>query len=79
MEKGKISPEHIANRDKLHLDNYLECPIDKMVCTTLIMCKKCETIFCPECIEDLKKRSYVCPMHCNPIELIKRDRTIIRQ
>jgi hypothetical protein len=79
MENNKISPDEIANRDELHLDNYLECPIDNMVSVNPIMCKKCETIFCPDCIEDWKKRSNVCPMRCSPMELIKTDKTIIRQ
>jgi hypothetical protein len=76
---NKISPDDIANKEELCLEGYLECPIDNMVSLNPLMCKKCETIFCPNCIEDWKKRSNVCPMRCNPIELIKTDKTIIRQ
>jgi hypothetical protein len=79
MENNKISPDDIANKEELCLEGYLECPIDNMVSLNPLMCKKCETVFCPNCIEDWKKRSNVCPMRCNPIELIKTDKSIIRQ
>lgn len=80
MDKDKkLSVDEIANLDELYLLTYLECPIDNMISLNPLMCKKCETIFCSDCIEDWKKRSNVCPMRCNPIQLISTEKTIVRQ
>lgn len=75
----KVTTEEIANLDEVQLASYLECPIDSMISMNPLMCKKCETIFCQDCIENWKKKSNVCPMRCNPIELIPIERTVMKQ
>jgi len=74
----KISIDDIVNTDELPLINYLECPIDNSISMTPLMCKKCETCFCQDCIETWKKKSNICPMRCNPMELINIDKTILK-
>jgi hypothetical protein len=75
----KISIDDVVNQDELPLINYLECPIDNLISMAPVMCRKCETCFCQDCIENWKKKSNVCPMRCNPIELINIDKTILKQ
>jgi hypothetical protein len=75
----KISIDDIVNTDELPLINYLECPIDNLISMTPVMCKKCETCFCLDCIETWKKKSNICPMRCNPMELMNIDKTILKQ
>lgn len=74
----KLLIEDIANPEEIQLLSNLECPIDNMISINSFMCKKCETIFCQDCIENWKNKSKVCPMRCNPIELISVDKTIIK-
>lgn len=75
----KLAIEDVANPEEISLLAHLECPIDNSVCTTPVMCKKCETVFCPDCIDNWKKKSNTCPMRCTPIELIQTDKTIVHQ
>jgi hypothetical protein len=74
----KVSLDDIVNQNELPLINSLECPIDSMVPLNPMMCKTCETIFCPDCIESWMKRSKVCPMRCNPLEVITIDRHVLK-
>jgi hypothetical protein len=74
----KVSIDDIVNQNELPLVSYLECPIDSMVPLNPLMCKNCETIFCPDCIESWKKRSTICPMRCNPMEIITIDRHVLK-
>jgi len=76
---NKISIDDVVNTNELPLVHYLECPIDNMISMAPIMCKKCETCFCQDCIENWKKKSNVCPMRCNPIELMPVEKTILKQ
>jgi hypothetical protein len=75
----KISIDDIVNQEELPLLNYLECPIDNLISLAPVMCKKCETCFCQDCIDNWKKKSNICPMRCNPMELITIDKTILKQ
>jgi hypothetical protein len=47
----KLNPEEIVNMDEIPLGEMLECPIDGMISLNPIICKKCETVFCIDCIE----------------------------
>ena len=75
----KLSIEDIVNRDEIPLVETLECPIDSMISLTPVICKKCETVYCTDCINSWKKKSSECPMRCKPIELIECDKTIFKQ
>lgn len=79
--REKITPEEIVNPKDIPLIRNIECPIDNMVPLEdyAVVCKKCETIFCKDCIDIWKKSSRVCPMRCSPMELIKVEHTIIGQ
>ncbi len=74
----KLNPEDIMNLDEIPLGEMLECPIDGMISLNPIICKKCETVFCIDCIESWKKKSKDCPMRCNPLETIDYSKTILK-
>lgn len=75
----KISIDDIVNQEELPLINYLECPIDNLISLNPVMCRKCETCFCQDCIDNWKQRSNICPLRCDPIELMNIDKTILKQ
>lgn len=82
-DKKKISIDEIVNHKEITLIRSLECPIDNMVPleNQAVVCKKCETIYCEDCINVWKKTSNICPMRCSPMEFIKVDqaKTIVGQ
>jgi len=75
----KINVEDVANPKEISLLNQLECPIDYQISFNPIVCVKCETIFCQNCIDDWKKKSNVCPVRCSPFEVYNPGESIIRQ
>jgi hypothetical protein len=75
----KISPDDVANIDEIFLIQDLECSIDGSVPLNPVMCKKCENIFCKDCIDTWKQKSSACPMRCQPMELVSTDKSIIKQ
>lgn len=80
-ERTKITLEEIVNPKEIQLLRSIECPIDNMVPLEnhAVVCKKCETIYCKDCIEVWKKNSNICPMRCSPMELIRVEITIVGQ
>lgn len=67
----KLSTDEIANIHEIPLINHLECPIDSMISLNPVICDKCETLFCPDCVDTWKKRSNTCPMcKTTPFETI---------
>ena len=81
MSSHKLQIEEIVNPKEILLLRSLECPIDNMVPmeNSAIVCKKCETVYCKDCIEKWKNTSNICPMRCSPMELIPIERTILAQ
>jgi hypothetical protein len=81
IDKHKIPLEEIVNPKEIMLIRSIECPIDNMVPLEhfAVVCKKCETVYCKDCIEVWKKNSNICPMRCSPMQLIKVDLTIVGQ
>lgn len=75
----KIQLDDIANQNEILLLRYIECPIDNMIPlkSCAVVCKKCETVYCKNCIDAWKKTSNICPMRCSPMELIEVENTII--
>ena len=76
--ESKLNIDEIANLNELPLAQMLECPIDGMVSLTPVICKKCETVFCNDCVQQWKKKSSDCPMRCKPMEIIDYDKTILK-
>lgn len=74
----KISIDDVSNPRDILLLTSLECPIDNSISLKPVLCKKCETVYCTDCIEEWKKKSSNCPMRCNPIELIEIDKTVLK-
>lgn len=77
--ENKLSKDDIVNLHEIPLAEMLECPIDGMISLTPVLCKKCETVFCNDCITSWMKRSSECPMRCKPMETIAFDKTILKQ
>ena len=80
-EKTKISVDEIVNQKDIILIRSIECPIDNMVPLENYaeICKKCQTVYCMDCIQVWKKTSNICPMRCSPMQLIKVQDTIVAQ
>ena len=52
----KIDPDRIYNTNDISLN--LECAIDLLVPLNPVKCNICESLYCPDCIKDIKK----CPL-----------------
>ena len=76
---SKIQIDEIANLDEIMLERIIECPIDNMVPLNPVICRKCETVFCKDCLESWKRTSNMCPMRCQPMEIINSEKTIVNQ
>lgn len=77
----KLQLEEILNQNEISLLRNIECPIDNMIPleNNAVVCKKCETVYCKDCIESWKKTNNICPMRCQPMELIPIEKTILVQ
>ena len=80
-ERTKISIDEIVNQKDIILIRSIECPIDNMVPLEAHaeLCKKCQTLYCVDCIQVWQKTSNICPMRCSPMHLIKVQGTIVGQ
>ena len=77
---NKTQIEEIVNPEEIMLISNIQCPIDHAVpLENAVVCKKCETIYCKDCIEEWKKTQNNCPMRCGPIEFISVEKTILAQ
>ena len=77
MER-KLNREEIANEAQLPLLDSLECSIDMMISLNPYICKKCENVFCQECLSSWKKKSGDCPMRCSPFETTSLENTVLK-
>ena len=75
----KINIDDIANPQEINLLQHLECTIDYKISLTPVICTKCETIFCKNCMEDWKKKSNTCPMRCTPLQLYSPGEGLVKQ
>lgn len=80
-QSKKLQLEEILNQNEISLLRNIECPIDNMIPleNNAVVCKKCETVYCKDCIESWKKTNNICPMRCQPMELIPIEKTILIQ
>lgn len=76
---SKLQIEEIINPHEITLIRNIECPIDNMVPldNLAVVCKKCETVYCKDCIDVWKRTNNICPMRCTPMELIPVEKTIL--
>jgi len=80
MNHYKLQIEEVSNPKEVVLLRSLECPIDNMIpLDQAVVCKKCETIYCQDCIDKWKKTNNICPMRCSPMELSDFRNTILAQ
>lgn len=75
----KIEKTDVANIEDIPLIDNLVCPIDSMIPFHPLMCSKCQTIFCEDCLEKWNERSKACPLRCKPFVAIPVDSLIIHQ
>jgi hypothetical protein len=75
----KLQLEDIVNPQEILLLRSIECPIDNMIPldSLAVVCKKCETVYCKDCIDVWKRTNNICPMRCQPMELIPVEKTIL--
>jgi hypothetical protein len=77
MER-KLNREEIANPEEIPLLDDLECTIDMMISLNPYICRKCENVFCRECIGNWTKKSSNCPMRCNPFDYTSIEKSILK-
>jgi len=73
----KLNREEIANPDEIPLLDDLECTIDMMISLSPYSCRKCENLFCQECVKSWTKKSVVCPMRCSPFKYGPLENSIL--
>jgi hypothetical protein len=62
-----------GNEDFLEL---VRCKICLLISLHPVTCKKCESVFCKQCIENWKKQKNTCPLRCTPLEIKEENRII---
>lgn len=77
----KISNEDVANTKEILLIRNLECPICNMIPLEQqsYVCKKCETLYCKDCLDLWKKNNSSCPMRCIPFDFSPIENTVLYQ
>ena len=76
---SKIEKTDVANIEDIPLIDNLVCPIDSMIPFHPLMCSKCQTIFCEDCLDKWNERNKACPLRCKPFESIPVESSIIHQ
>lgn len=72
-----MDPSEILNSSGM--EDFLEitkCKICFNVALKPTTCKKCENVFCKDCIENWHKKSNTCPFRCNNFEIGEESRVI---
>ena len=77
--KVTINENLIINKtyyDYFH--NQLTCPIDFNLILNPLMCSKCESSFCKDCIETWIKHNRSCPNKCTEFKIIPCSKAILK-
>ena len=74
----KVERERIANASEIPLLDDMECTIDNMISLEPVMCSKCQTVFCADCLYSWKLTSLKCPLRCAPFQTIYLKDTIFK-
>lgn len=70
------SNEIVNKEGKEEFIEMVKCRICLFVSLTPVCCKKCQNVFCKDCITNWSKRNNTCPMRCDKIEIVEDNRHI---